>query len=96
MQFKTFVYSALAATAAAQSLQDAVKQMPACAQTCIDAASPKIDCKVGDNACQCGKVDDLTKAALPCISTSCDPEEMQGTFSERQQPPSLLPPCLCC
>ena len=85
MQFKTLVYSALAATAAAQSLQEVIKQMPACAQTCVDTASPKIGCKVGDNTCQCEKVEDLTKAALPCISTGCDQNEMQGMFGGKKR-----------
>ncbi|KAK8098067.1 uncharacterized protein PG998_013553 [Apiospora kogelbergensis] len=79
MQFKAVVLSAFVALAAAETIQELVAQIPACTKQCLDDASKKINCATTDNKCQCGKIDDLTKAATPCI-IGCENDDMSKTL----------------
>ncbi|KAK6845864.1 hypothetical protein PG990_007681 [Apiospora arundinis] len=79
MQFKTIVLSAFVALAAAETIQELVAQIPACTKKCLDDASQKIGCASTDNKCQCGKIDDLTKNATPCI-IGCQSDDMSKTL----------------
>ncbi|KAI0009942.1 hypothetical protein F4779DRAFT_335518 [Xylariaceae sp. FL0662B] len=62
--------------AADDSVQDLISQIPSCATSCLDKASKAVGCAAGDNKCQCGKMDDLSQEALPCVSTSCEPSDL--------------------
>ncbi|KAI5852041.1 hypothetical protein GGS23DRAFT_542619 [Durotheca rogersii] len=79
MQFKTLALTLFLAAAAAESVQELVAQIPACAKTCLDNASTEVGCAVSDNKCQCGKANDLTQASLICVSTSCTSDELSDT-----------------
>ncbi|KAK7991671.1 hypothetical protein PG996_013310 [Apiospora saccharicola] len=79
MQFKTILISAFVALAAAESIQDLVAQIPACTKNCLNDASKQIGCDSSDNKCQCGKIDDLTKNATPCI-IGCQNDDMSKTL----------------
>ncbi|KAI1466216.1 uncharacterized protein F4812DRAFT_100326 [Daldinia caldariorum] len=72
MQFKTLAVALFAAAAAAESVQELISQIPACAKPCLDSASTKIGCSTTDSKCQCSKIDDLTQESITCVSTSCD------------------------
>ncbi|KAI1085194.1 hypothetical protein F5B20DRAFT_521326 [Whalleya microplaca] len=71
MQFKTLALSLFVAVAAADSVSELISQIPSCAKPCLDDASTKVGCSTTDNKCQCSKMDDLTKQAITCVSTSC-------------------------
>ncbi|KAI1370476.1 hypothetical protein F4677DRAFT_451355 [Hypoxylon crocopeplum] len=79
MQFKTLALALFATAAAAQSIQDLISQIPPCAKPCLDSASTKIGCSTTDNKCQCSKIDDLTKEAITCVSTSCESSDLTKT-----------------
>ncbi|KAK8069844.1 hypothetical protein PG994_006460 [Apiospora phragmitis] len=79
MQFKTIVLSAFVALAAAETIQELVAQIPACTKKCLDDASKQIGCDTTDNKCQCGKLDDLTSKATPCI-IACTNDDMSKTI----------------
>ncbi|KAI1395586.1 hypothetical protein F4819DRAFT_181127 [Hypoxylon fuscum] len=79
MQFKTLAIAFFAAAAAAESLQELIAEIPSCAKPCLDDASTKIGCSTTDNSCQCSKIDDLTKEAITCVSTSCNSDDLTKT-----------------
>ncbi|KAI8965187.1 hypothetical protein F5Y11DRAFT_21128 [Daldinia sp. FL1419] len=79
MQFKTLAIALFAATVAAESVQELISQIPSCAKPCLDKASTTIGCKTTDSMCQCGKIDDLTKEAITCVSTSCSADDLTET-----------------
>ncbi|RYP43757.1 hypothetical protein DL768_009712 [Monosporascus sp. mg162] len=79
MQIKTVTFLLFASLAAAQSVQELLKQIPSCAIPCIADASQAIGCAVNDNACQCEKADELTSEAIFCVSTDCEPEDLGTT-----------------
>ncbi|KAK8085361.1 hypothetical protein PG997_006632 [Apiospora hydei] len=91
MQFKTIVLSAFVALAAAESIQELVAQIPACTKKCLDDASKQIGCDASDNKCQCGKLDDLTAKATPCI-IACTDDDMSSMF----YPLFYTLPCRAC
>lgn len=79
MQFKTLALALLASAAAADSVQELVSELPACAKKCLDDASAQIGCSATDVKCQCGKFTDLTDAAIGCLSLTCSSDELSGT-----------------
>ncbi|KAF3058119.1 putative cfem domain-containing protein [Daldinia childiae] len=79
MQFKTLAIALFAAAVTAESLQELISQIPSCAKPCLDSASTKVGCSTTDNKCQCSKIDDLTKEAITCVSTSCSADELVDT-----------------
>ena len=80
MQYAAVALAFFAAVAAADDIADLVTQLPACALPCFQAATGEIGCKDGDFACQCEKVDEFTKAVLPCVTKQCQPEDLGSTF----------------
>ncbi|KAI0179477.1 hypothetical protein GGR52DRAFT_308142 [Hypoxylon sp. FL1284] len=79
MQLKTLTFALFAAVVAADSVTDLVSQIPSCAKSCLDSASTKIGCSATDNRCQCTKLDDLTKEAISCVSSSCTADDLTKT-----------------
>lgn len=85
MKYTAVALAFCAAVATADSIEDLVTQLPACALPCFQAATGEIGCKDGDFACQCSKVDQFTTAVLPCVTKQCKPEDLAST-----SPHSLL------
>lgn len=79
MKYTTVALAFFAAVTAAEKIEDLVTQLPACALPCFQAATGEIGCKDGDFACQCSKVNEFTKAVLPCVTKQCKPEDL-GTI----------------
>ncbi|KAI8633614.1 hypothetical protein F5Y19DRAFT_470856 [Xylariaceae sp. FL1651] len=79
MQFKTAVLSFFVAAAVAQSVDDIVAEIPACATKCLDDASTKAGCAVSDHTCQCQNIDAITKNGIVCVSQACSSDDTQKT-----------------
>lgn len=71
MQFKAVALSLLVAAVSAETAQELVAQIPACASKCIEDASVSIGCSTTDIGCQCSNADELTAAGTQCVATSC-------------------------
>ncbi len=80
MKYSTILL-ALAATVYAQSLEQLVADIPACAVDCMANAATKNGCGVADYDCQCGeKYEQLFTVAQPCVREACETGELTGKF----------------
>ncbi|KAK6217051.1 hypothetical protein QIS74_07165 [Colletotrichum tabaci] len=66
----TLVVSLLAASVAAQTIDQLVEEIPTCAVTCIRDGAQAVNCDVTDFTCSCSKVGELTSSVVPCLATS--------------------------
>ncbi|TKW54448.1 hypothetical protein CTA1_9709 [Colletotrichum tanaceti] len=66
----TLVAFLLAASVAAQTIDQLVEEIPTCAVTCIRDGAQKVNCDVTDFTCSCAKVGELTSSVVPCLATS--------------------------
>lgn len=73
----TFILTAFAAVAAAQSITD----LPPCSLSCLTTAIKGLGCGLTDFACSCKKASELTPVITPCVQTACsDPADQSKTL----------------
>jgi hypothetical protein len=85
-KMKSFALIAvLAASVAAQSVEDLVGQLPECALPCIQSSSEAAGCKQGDFACECENQEAISVAAAECQmklgeAERCSATDLASTF----------------
>jgi hypothetical protein len=72
----TFIITAFAALAAAQSISD----LPTCSLSCLTTAIPQLGCGLTDLKCSCQKAGELTPILTSCVQKSCSEADQKKTL----------------
>ncbi|KAL2820701.1 hypothetical protein BJX63DRAFT_428019 [Aspergillus granulosus] len=71
----------------AESVEDVVNSMPACASSCVTTFFTSVGCSVENPSCMCDVNDsELASAAAdvgPCVQSDCDQDELAEWFEDR-------------
>lgn len=82
--------AAATTTAAALSVVEFQKQLPACSLVCLAQHILAHGCELDAFACQCARIEPIIRTASPCmVRAGCDLQSLTGT--RPPAPPPLLP-----